>query len=822
MNPEPNPIDITGVFILPKDVVLVKVASLPLNDRHRLEADEGDFVITRIHGRTASKVVDAAVANLLERLREGNTIVDAVLAFASENKIDPEEAMDGAYPIISRLIQDKFLVNKKSADAVSFSPSQHAGDECDGLIVVEVVQALEDSELYRACTANGEDVALKITRSEAGGQLSGAMYREAGILKHLNGGIAPRLVKAGIWEERPYVATSWCKGLRADQASARLRSLAGPSRRQRLLDLCCCIVDAYATLHQRGVIHGDVHPGNLIVEDDQSVKIIDFGYSRLTTSDDERLARARRVGVGYFFEPEYARARAGGQEEPPPTSFLGEQHIVAHLLYWLVTGHSIAKFSADHKIGMAQLVDGVPWPFALWAIEPWPDLEQVLARALSIDAQQRFDSVADFAVALKAVKVAEPVASDYPPRETVALTQSLALLDDYLRRFDPAGILFESTFPESPRCSMYFGGGGIAYFLYRLGCIREDARLLTWAKLWIEKAVADVGPAGGYAFHIPEGTISYDVLGPISPYHTMSGLRAIQTLIAKAQGDITTQVEGVTAFIEAVEAPWENIDLTLGRSGVLLGCSLLSEALPFEQRLRSIGDATLAGIWAIIETKPDIAQDLSIGFTGIAHGWAGILYSVMSWCRATNHPLPESLAARLNQLADLAEEHGRAVRWRRIVKEKDHKAQGDYWPSWCNGTSGMIFLWTLAHEMCGEPRYLDLAKRAAMHALDQPETVDQICCGRPGQAFGVLNLYKHTGESSWLEFAKELVEQSLARTPPLGPAEPLPSFYYSLFKGPMGLALLSADIRADPLRTAMPFFESEGWGEGETPSATGQ
>ena len=77
-------------------------------------------------------------------------------------------------------------------------------------------------------------------------------------------------------------------------------------------------------------------------------------------------------------------------------------------------------------------------------------------------------------------KVKRAAANRFSPRER--------LLGHYIRRLDPAGALFEAVLPEPPHASINYGSGGVANFFYRLACIRDDAQLLSWAKLWIEKA----------------------------------------------------------------------------------------------------------------------------------------------------------------------------------------------------------------------------------------------------------------------------------------------------------------------------------------------
>jgi serine/threonine-protein kinase len=273
--------------------------------------------------------------------------------------------------------------------------------------------------------------------------------------------------------------------------------------------------------------------------------------------------------------------------------------------------------------------------------------------------------------------------------------------------------------------------------------------------------------------------------------------------------DIPSELDAVTGFVREAQKPCENIDLTLGSSGVLLGCALLTEALQEYPAIRGLGDALLKEIWERIESMPAIAEEKHFRFTGIAHGWAGVLYAVLMWCRATGSKPPGSLMDRLHQLADLGEPNGNGVQWERKVRGVHFRDANDFSPSWCNGTGGMVHLWTLAHRMMDDGRFLEMAEGAAWNVIERCGGIDQICCGVPGQTYGVLNLYKHTGEKRWLDHARKMAETSLRLTTPQT-AEKVPLYYYGLYKGPIGSALLSADMAA-PEEACMPMFESEGW-----------
>jgi eukaryotic-like serine/threonine-protein kinase len=104
---------------------------------------------------------------------------------------------------------------------------------------------------------------------------------------------------------------------------------------------------------------------------------------------------------------------------------------------------------------------------------------------------------------------------------------------------------------------------------------------------------------------------------------------------------------------------------------------------------------------------------------------------------------------------------------------------------------------------------LKLAEGAARNVTATPERIAQLCCGRPGQAYALLALYKHTGDRVWLNHAHEFTQQSLQLSPLPADTE-APPLHYALYKGPLGTALLSADLD-EPSEACMPLFESENW-----------
>jgi hypothetical protein len=120
---------------------------------------------------------------------------------------------------------------------------------------------------------------------------------------------------------------------------------------------------------------------------------------------------------------------------------------------------------------------------------------------------------------------------------------------------------------------------------------------------------------------------------------------------------------------------------------------------------------------------------------------------------------------------------------------------------WCHGSAGWAQLWTLAWQLTGERRFLRFAADNAQGAVAAAaEGNPSLCCGRAGQGFAALTLYRATGERRWLAAAHRVAADAVRMLS----SDPLPA--HQLFGGELGVALLIAELE-DPSRAAMPIYQ---------------
>ncbi len=142
-----------------------------------------------------------------------------------------------------------------------------------------------------------------------------------GIARFLDGGRSPE----GIW----YLALEYVEGV--DLLShARQFELDIPAR----VRLFLAVADAVAFAHERGVIHRDLKPGNVLVGRDGSPRLLDFGISKLFDPDEGAGLTTTQHGARPL-TPAYASPE---QLEGGPVTTASDSYSLAVMLYELLTG----------------------------------------------------------------------------------------------------------------------------------------------------------------------------------------------------------------------------------------------------------------------------------------------------------------------------------------------------------------------------------------------------------------------------------------------------------------------------------------------------
>lgn len=801
-------------FVLPEDAVLSPVLDLPRSVRSFLQYKDSDYALTRKFSRGNTKLLSKDTGLLLEQFRTPKTLVDGILAFSDLHGAQAKQILDHASSILFSLAEQDCLTVEGSEQSRSTKPIFLPGDEFLEFRIMHCCHLIADTEVYQIRDGAGTYYALKIARPGHGGEFMASIFeRESRILAMLDGRPAPKLKQSGDYEDRPYLIMEWLNGMPLDQLIQVYQKKGGHDvpvahsmqiRNQRL-KLSAELAGAYAVLHRRGCVHGDVHPRNVLVLEDDTVRIIDFGWGRVLKDDCEI---PRRAGVSAYYEPELAACYLDGSEAPP-ASLLGEQYSLGVMIYELLcsehcSGGQCLPLSADFSEQLRQIVEDVPSPLTSYFERHDPRLDVALAKALSKLPERRYESTQQFHQALVAVSTVasnglqgtDSVVTDLRLGSQATRAEGL-IVRQFVDWCDPTDAWFEAVFRRHPACSIKFGGAGIAYALLRIASRFESPEVLALADLWISKTQSHI--KAPHSFHGREIDINAGNVGYICPLHSPTGVHLVQAMVCEAMGDFEGCQTALFRFVEAARAaPCENPDLTIGRTGVLLSCAIVMERFARIGRMdlrpiRDLGDYFAQDIWTDVESMGPIVEARSLENLGMAHGWAGLCYGALRWHSATGTDPTPKIRDRIDELSELGIEYRNGIRWPYSTKD-DFSSNG-----WCNGHAGFVHLWIEAAKAYQDDRYLNLAEAAAISTWQDREGVASLCCGSAGKAYAFMSMYNASNDRRWLSRAEVMGQQAVdaAQTG------------YSLYKSMGGIVVMASDL-SQPEFACQPIFGREG------------
>jgi serine/threonine protein kinase len=151
------------------------------------------------------------------------------------------------------------------------------------------------------------------------------------------------------------------------------------------------ICDGLDYIHQQGIIHRDIKPGNLLLFADGQVKLADFGIARSRETITLTLT-GLTMGTPEYMSPEQAE----GGKELTPASDIYSLGVVA---YELLTGQSPFKRSSPLATAYAHLHAQVP-KFQQWNLAIPDALQRIVLKSLDKEPRNRFRSARDLYNAL--------------------------------------------------------------------------------------------------------------------------------------------------------------------------------------------------------------------------------------------------------------------------------------------------------------------------------------------------------------------------------------------------------------------------------------
>lgn len=253
--------------------------------------------------------------------------------------------------------------------------------------------------VYAAKTRSHQDVALKILdsgqaakktqseRMENEMKICAALFDVPNVVRPLDHGIIPEL------DSRPFIAFELVQG------ASLARLLTGDAMPSiKACEIARIMADTLAQLHARGVVHRDVKPSNILVEDHDGlrVRLIDFGFAFSSgvgpLPDTSGVTRTFELtGTVHYMAPEHCMAA-------PPTPHF-DIYGLACTLWEMVVGHNPYLGHDPQEVLRRKLDRACPTPSIFDSssmIQLDDELAELIDRGMRRNPKERIASAEEF------------------------------------------------------------------------------------------------------------------------------------------------------------------------------------------------------------------------------------------------------------------------------------------------------------------------------------------------------------------------------------------------------------------------------------------
>lgn len=239
----------------------------------------------------------------------------------------------------------------------------------------------------------GRTVALKVLDKLDNAEQSARFLAEGELIASLNHRSINTLYDVGRVGDRHYLAMEFLEGgSLADRIAKGLRLTAA-------LDVLESMAACLTFLHDKGIVHRDVKPSNILFHADGTPKLTDFGIAKQLGRDQQLTLDGTALGSPYYLSPEQATNQ--------PLDGRSDIYSLGVVFYEMLTGRK--PFSEDSHVQtiVAHINQPVPkLPDSRATYQP------LLERMMAKEPQERFGSAAELLGFIRGIRLANP---DRPP-----------------------------------------------------------------------------------------------------------------------------------------------------------------------------------------------------------------------------------------------------------------------------------------------------------------------------------------------------------------------------------------------------------------------
>jgi len=166
----------------------------------------------------------------------------------------------------------------------------------------------------------------------------------------------------------------------------------GPFSPDRAANIALDVALALEHSHSKGVIHRDIHPGNIIIDNNGNVKVTDFGIARATEKDSR--TKSGIIGTPRYLAPERIKSNV--------TDRRSDIYSIGIVFYEMLTGQTPFDDESDYRILEKHMKEKPEKPSAVRQGVP-PEFERIILKCLEKKRDDRYSNCGELAALLKKV-----------------------------------------------------------------------------------------------------------------------------------------------------------------------------------------------------------------------------------------------------------------------------------------------------------------------------------------------------------------------------------------------------------------------------------
>lgn len=238
---------------------------------------------------------------------------------------------------------------------------------------------------------------MLLAGAHAGPELLARFRTETDAVARLQHAHIIQIFEVGQENGRPFMLLEYMEG------GSLARKLDGtPWEAEPAARLVQILAEAVHYAHQRGVVHRDLNPNNVLLTTDGQPKVSDFGLAKLLASNEQQTRSGAVLGTPNYMAPEQADGQ--NQKVGPAT----DGYALGAILYELLTGRPPFK-GATPLDTLLQVVNDEPVAPRRFQPRMPLDLETICLKCLHKEPTRRYASAAQLAEDLRRFRAGEPI-----------------------------------------------------------------------------------------------------------------------------------------------------------------------------------------------------------------------------------------------------------------------------------------------------------------------------------------------------------------------------------------------------------------------------